>query len=66
MGQATTYRTCPRSGLQFEAQAEKLMIFNAVMGVLFLAFGGLLAICDRRYRVVRREPASAAAVEARA
>ena len=44
MGQATTYRTCPRSGLQFEAQAEKLMIFNAVMGVLFLAFGGLLAI----------------------
>ena len=21
----TTYRTCPRSGLQFEAQAEKLM-----------------------------------------
>ena len=44
MGQATTYRTCPRSGLQFEAQAEKLMIFNAVAGVLFLAFGGLLAI----------------------
>ena len=43
MGQATTYRTCPRSGLQFEAQAEKLMIFNAVAGVLFLAFGGLLA-----------------------
>ena len=44
MGQATTYRTCPRSGLQFEAQAEKLMMWNAVMGVLFLAFGGLLAI----------------------
>ena len=44
MGQATTYRTCPRSGLQFEAQAEKLIMWNAVAGVLFLAFGGLLAI----------------------
>ena len=28
-GNATTYRTCPRSGLQFERSAERLMIFNA-------------------------------------
>ena len=31
---ATTYRTCPRSGLQFEANAEKLMIANAVTACL--------------------------------
>ena len=30
MSGTTTYRTCPRSGLQFEAHAEKLMIANAV------------------------------------
>ncbi len=40
----TTYRTCPRSGLQFESQAEKLMIANAVTAVVFLLIGGLLAI----------------------
>jgi cytochrome c oxidase subunit I len=40
----TTYRTCPRSGLQFEAQAEKLMIANAVIAVVMLLVGGLLAI----------------------
>jgi cytochrome c oxidase subunit 1 len=41
---ATTYRTCPRSGLQFEANAEKLMIANAVAAVVFLLIGGILAI----------------------
>jgi len=40
----TTYRTCPRSGLQFEANAEKLMIANAVVAVVALLIGGLLAI----------------------
>jgi cytochrome c-type biogenesis protein CcmF len=35
-------------------------------GCVLMSLGGLLAVCDRRYRVVRREPASAAAVEARA
>ncbi len=40
----TTYRTCPRSGLQFESQAEKLMIVNAVTAVVFLLIGGILAI----------------------
>ncbi len=40
----TTYRTCPRSGLQFESQAEKLMIVNAVTAVVVLLVGGLLAI----------------------
>jgi cytochrome c oxidase subunit 1 len=43
-GARTTYRTCPRSGLQFEAQAEKLMIANAVTAVVVLLVGGLLAI----------------------
>ena len=41
---ATTYRTCPRSGLPFESQAEKLMIANAVAAVVALLVGGLLAI----------------------
>jgi cytochrome c oxidase subunit 1 len=41
---ATTYRTCPRSGLQFESQAEKLMIVNAVTAVVALLVGGVLAI----------------------
>ncbi|HWI80731.1 cbb3-type cytochrome c oxidase subunit I [Ramlibacter sp.] len=40
----TTYRTCPRSGLQFEARAERLMIANAVIAVVALLVGGLLAI----------------------
>jgi cytochrome c oxidase subunit 1 len=40
----TTYRTCPRSGLQFEARAERLMIVNAVTAVVALLIGGLLAI----------------------
>ena len=44
MSHATTYRTCPRSGLQFEAQAEKLMIANAIAAVVFLLLGGILAI----------------------
>ena len=44
MTHATTYRTCPRSGLQFEAQAEKLMLTNAVVAVVFLLIGGILAI----------------------
>lgn len=44
MSNATTYRTCPRSGLQFEAQAEKLMIANAFVAVVALLVGGILAI----------------------
>lgn len=44
MSVATTYRTCPRSGLQFESRAEKLILANAVAGVVFLLIGGILAI----------------------
>ncbi len=44
MTNATTYRTCPRSGLQFEDQAEKLMLANAVVAVVFLLIGGILAV----------------------
>ena len=41
---ATTYRTCPRSGLQFESNAETLMVVNAVTAVVALLIGGILAI----------------------
>ena len=41
---STTYRTCPRSGLQFELQAERLMLANAVAAVVFLLIGGILAV----------------------
>ena len=44
MSSTVTYRTCPRSGLQFEGQAEKLMITNAVVAVVFLLIGGILAV----------------------
>ena len=40
----TSYRTCPRSGLQFESQAEKLMWVHAVTAVVALLVGGILAI----------------------
>jgi len=35
-------------------------------GCLLMSLGGLLAMCDRRYRAVRRESAAVAAQEARA
>ena len=41
---ATTYRTCPRTGLQFDLEAEKLMRWNAVAGVLALLVGGIMAL----------------------
>ncbi len=44
MSSAITYRTCPRSGLQFEAQAEKLIYANAFVAVVCLLIGGILAI----------------------
>ena len=45
MSSATTYRTCPRSGLQFESNAEKLMLANAVAAGGGLVIGGCLGIC---------------------
>ena len=44
MSVATSYRTCPRSGLQFERQAEWLIKANAFIGVVWLLIGGILAI----------------------
>jgi cytochrome c oxidase subunit 1 len=44
MSSAITYRTCPRSGLQFEGQAEKLIYANAFVAVVCLLLGGILAI----------------------
>jgi cytochrome c oxidase subunit 1 len=41
---ATTYRICPRTGLQFDTAAEKLMRWNAVAGVLALLVGGIMAL----------------------
>ncbi len=41
---ATTYRTCPRTGLQFDLKADKLMRWNAVAGVLWLLVGGITAL----------------------
>ena len=41
---ATTYRTCPRTGLQFDLDADKLMRWNAVAGVLWLLVGGITAL----------------------
>ena len=44
LGNGATYRTCPRSGLQFNTQAERLIIANAVTAVVALLVGGILAI----------------------
>jgi len=44
MSVATSYRTCPRSGLQFERQAEWLIKANAFIAVVWLLIGGILAI----------------------
>ena len=38
------FRTCPSSGLVFHEPAEKLMRWNAVVAVVMLLVGGLLAI----------------------
>ncbi|MDH4188944.1 MAG: cbb3-type cytochrome c oxidase subunit I [Betaproteobacteria bacterium] len=38
------FRTCPSTGLVFHEPAEKLMKANAVVAVVFLLIGGLLAI----------------------
>jgi len=38
------FRTCPSSGLVFHEPAEKLMRWNAVVAVVFLLIGGILAI----------------------
>ena len=39
-----SFRTCPTTGLLFHEPAEKLMRWNAVVGVVCLLIGGLLAI----------------------
>src|SRR5450631_3560943 len=38
------FRTCPTSGLVFHQQAEKLIRWNAVAGVVSLLVGGILAL----------------------
>ncbi len=39
-----TYRTCPRTGLQYDVAAEKLMRWHAVAAVLSMVVGGVTAI----------------------
>ena len=44
MGQNTDFRICPQTGLRVFFSAERLIKANAVAGVLFLAFGGVLGL----------------------
>ncbi|HJV79636.1 MULTISPECIES: cbb3-type cytochrome c oxidase subunit I [Oxalobacteraceae] len=44
MANQETFRTCPRTGLQFHTSAENLMKANAVAAVVFLLIGGILAL----------------------
>jgi cytochrome c oxidase subunit 1 len=44
MAIAQTFRTDPRTGLQYDLQGEALIKANAVAGVVFLLIGGILAL----------------------
>ena len=44
MANAEQFRTCPRTGLQYHKSAEALIKANAVVAVVFLLVGGILAI----------------------
>ena len=54
------YRTCPRAGLQFDLEADKLMRWNAVAGVLWLLVGGITALLVilTRWPAIKQPPAS--------
>jgi len=41
---AAEFRTCPDTGLKVDLQAEKLIKYNAVVAVVFLAIGGLFGL----------------------
>ena len=53
------FRTCPTTGLKFHEPAEALIKVNAVAGVVFLLFGGILAllVALTRWQVVHLLPA---------
>ncbi len=44
MATAELFRTCPRTGLQYHKSAEALIKWNAVVAVVWLLVGGLLAV----------------------
>ena len=44
MASMQTFRTDPRTGLQYDLQAEALIKANAVVGVVYLLIGGILAL----------------------
>ena len=60
MTAATSYRTCPTTGLRVERSAENLIKANAVAAVVFLLVGGLfgLSVALTRWPAVHLLPAS--------
>lgn len=44
MGATAVFRTCPTTGLKVNSDAEKLIRWNAVVAVVFLAIGGFFAL----------------------
>jgi len=44
MASTITFRTDPRTGLQYDLQAEALIKANAVVGVVYLLIGGVLSL----------------------
>ncbi len=44
MATSAEFRTCPDTGLVFHKPAETLMKLNAVAGIVFLMFGGVLGL----------------------
>ncbi|MCG8324731.1 MAG: cbb3-type cytochrome c oxidase subunit I, partial [Thiotrichales bacterium] len=59
MSSDTEFRTCPTTGLRVHLPAEKLIKYNAVTAVIFLAVGGLfgLMVAMTRWPAVHLLPA---------
>ena len=59
MSAATTFRTCPTTGLRIDRSAENLIKANAVVAVVFLLIGGLfgLSVALTRWPAVHLLPA---------
>jgi len=61
MANTAEFRTCPDTGLQFHRPAETLMKLNAVVGVVYLLIGGVLALLLGltrwpKYHLLKAEP----------
>ena len=44
MANSAEFRTCPDTGLLFHKPAETLMKLNAVAGIVYLLFGGVIGL----------------------